>query len=54
MRGEHLLRWASLPAALETAIALCFNGKVAYKGGPGPRGFDPREMDQELKKLLGK
>jgi len=27
-------------------------GKIAYKGGPGPRGFRPREMAQALEKLL--
>jgi len=28
------------------------DGKVAYKGGKGPGGFKPLEMEKELKKLL--
>jgi hypothetical protein len=28
------------------------DGKVAYKGRPGPGGFQPREMEQALRKLL--
>ncbi len=28
-------------------------GKIAYKSGPGPRGFRPREMEVALKKVLG-
>lgn len=28
------------------------DGKVAYKGGPGPRGFKPDEAEAALKKLL--
>ena len=27
-------------------------GKVAFKGGPGPRGFRPQEAEDALKKLL--
>lgn len=27
------------------------NGKIAYKGGKGPRGFKPSEMAEKLKKL---
>lgn len=27
-------------------------GKVAYKGGPGPGGFKPAEAEEALKKLL--
>jgi hypothetical protein len=30
------------------------DGKVAYKGGPGPRGFKIDEMTEELQKLLKK
>jgi hypothetical protein len=29
------------------------DGKVAYKGGPGPRGFKVDEVPPVLKKLLG-
>lgn len=29
-------------------------GKIAYKGRPGPRGFDVKEMAAELEKLLKK
>jgi hypothetical protein len=29
------------------------NGKIAYKGQPGPRGFKPDEAEDALKKLLG-
>lgn len=28
------------------------DGKVAYKGGPGPRGFNTTEMTAALDKLL--
>lgn len=28
------------------------NGRVAYRGGPGPFGFNPREMEQSLLLLL--
>ena len=28
------------------------DGKLAYVGGPGPRGFRPAEMEQALAKLL--
>jgi type I thyroxine 5'-deiodinase len=28
-------------------------GKVAYKSGPGPFGFDPAEMAESLRPLLG-
>lgn len=28
------------------------DGKLAYVSGPGPRGFNPREMEQALVKLL--
>lgn len=27
-------------------------GKVAYRGGPGPGGFRPQEAEEALKKLL--
>jgi type I thyroxine 5'-deiodinase len=27
-------------------------GKVAYKGGPGPGGFKPAEAEEALRKLL--
>lgn len=29
-------------------------GKIAYKGGPGPRGFKPEEIPAVLDKLLKK
>ena len=29
-------------------------GKVAYKGGPGPGGFKPQEAEDALKKLIEK
>lgn len=29
-------------------------GKVAYKGEPGPRGFKPADAEEALKKALGK
>ncbi len=29
-------------------------GKIAYKGGPGPRGFKPAEIPSVLDKLLKK
>lgn len=28
------------------------DGKVAYRGEPGPRGFRPAEAEEALKKLL--
>jgi len=28
------------------------DGKVAYQGGPGPRGFKPAEAEEALAKLL--
>jgi len=28
------------------------SAKIAYKGGPGPGGFRPQEMEQALVKLL--
>ena len=30
------------------------DGKVVYQGAPGPRGFKPDELEDQLKKLLGK
>jgi type I thyroxine 5'-deiodinase len=30
------------------------DGKVAYKGGPGPGGFKPAELEAWLKKNAGK
>ena len=29
------------------------DGKVVYQGGPGPRGFKPDELEEELKQVLG-
>ena len=29
------------------------DGKVVYQGGPGPRGFKPDELEEQLKKVLG-
>lgn len=28
------------------------DGTIAYKGGPGPRGFQPAEMKQALEKMF--
>lgn len=28
------------------------DGRIAYKGGPGPRGFDVREMSTKLAEVL--
>ncbi len=28
------------------------NGRIAYKGGPGPYGFLPREVDAALRRLV--
>ena len=28
------------------------DGRIAYKGGMGPQGFKPREMEKALKNLL--
>lgn len=30
------------------------DGKIAYKGGPGPAGFKPAEVEEWLKKNVGK
>jgi len=30
------------------------DGRIAYKGGRGPREFDVAEMQEELKKLITK
>ena len=30
------------------------NGKIAYKGGPGPRGFKPAELEAAIKAELGR
>ena len=30
------------------------DGTIGYKGRPGPRGFDPREMEQALIGILAK
>lgn len=29
------------------------DGRIAYKGGMGPFGFEPDEAEQALKKMLG-
>jgi hypothetical protein len=29
------------------------DGKIAYQGGPGPRGFRPEELEAAIKKELG-
>ena len=29
------------------------NGRIAYKGGPGPMGFKPQELEQAIRKELG-
>lgn len=28
------------------------DGKIVYKGGPGPRGFSVRELTAELERIL--
>lgn len=28
------------------------DGKIAYKGGPGPRGFKPAELESAIKQVL--
>lgn len=28
------------------------DGRIAYKGKPGPKGFDPKEAEKALKKLV--
>lgn len=30
------------------------DGKIAYKGGPGPRGFQPAELEAAIRQVLGK
>ncbi len=30
------------------------SGTIAYKGAPGPRGFNPNEAKRKLKELLSK
>jgi type I thyroxine 5'-deiodinase len=30
------------------------DGKIAYKGGPGPAGFRPAEVEQWLRKNVGR
>jgi type I thyroxine 5'-deiodinase len=30
------------------------DGKIAYKGSPGPQGFKPDEAKAKLKEILGK
>ena len=30
------------------------SGKIAYKGGPGPGGFKPAELETAIKKELGR
>jgi hypothetical protein len=29
------------------------DGRIAYAGGPGPRGFKPEELEAAIRKLLG-
>ena len=28
------------------------DGRIAFRGGPGPMGFDPEELDQAIRKEL--
>ena len=28
------------------------DGRIVYRGGPGPYGFDPQEAEAELRSLL--
>jgi hypothetical protein len=30
------------------------DGRIAYKGGPGPMGFKPAELDAAIKRELGR
>lgn len=30
------------------------DGAIVYKGGAGPQGFNPREMEEALEKLIAK
>lgn len=38
----------------DRAYVIDKEGKVVYKGEPGPRGFKPDEAEEALKKLLEK
>ena len=42
--------WAGWP---DRMYVIDTDGKIVYKGEPGPRGFRPREMEAALKKTLG-
>lgn len=44
-------RYAGWPDRLYVIDA---TGRIAYKGGPGPRGFKPEEVPAVLEKLLKK
>ena len=40
-------------AAPDRLYLVSKDGKIAYKGGPGPRGFDPAELEAAIKQELG-
>ena len=40
--------------AMPDRLYIIRDGKIAYKGGHGPRGFNVAELEGELKKMLPK
>ena len=53
----HDLRHSYASTAVASGDSLYLvgkDGKVGYQGAPGPRGFKPDELEDQLKKLLGK
>ena len=36
----------------ERLYVIAMDGRIAYKGGKGPYGFDPEEMDRFLQQKL--
>ena len=51
MKNQAQQDWAGWPDRL---YIVGKDGKVYYKGGPGPRGFKASECEEKLKKLLKK